>query len=68
MAEQVAPASDGGLDERSHFTGVRERCAGTIQGHGQAAERLGLRPSTLRHRMRKAEHPATTRPLTSSVR
>jgi formate hydrogenlyase transcriptional activator len=39
--------------ERAHITGVLERCAWTIEGHGQAADRLGLRPSTLRNRMRK---------------
>jgi hypothetical protein len=30
---------------------VRERCQWTIEGHGQAAERLDLNPSTLRNRM-----------------
>ena len=39
--------------ERAHILGVLERCGWAIQGSGQAAERLGLRPSTLRNRMRK---------------
>ena len=56
--------------ERAHIIGVLERCAWTIEGRGQAAERLGLRPSTLRNRMRKlsiqrppaAETSSTTTP------
>jgi formate hydrogenlyase transcriptional activator len=39
--------------ERAHIIAVLERCAWTIEGRGQAAERLGLNPSTLRNRMRK---------------
>ena len=39
--------------ERAHIVGVLERCRWTIEGRGQAADRLGLRPSTLRNRMRK---------------
>ena len=39
--------------ERAHITAVLERCAWTLEGRGQAADRLGLRPSTLRNRMRK---------------
>jgi formate hydrogenlyase transcriptional activator len=39
--------------ERAHITEVLSRCRWTIEGRGQAAERLGLNPSTLRNRMRK---------------
>ena len=39
--------------ERAHIVEVLERCQWTIEGRGQAAERLGLNPSTLRNRMRK---------------
>jgi transcriptional regulator with GAF, ATPase, and Fis domain len=38
---------------RAHIVGVLERCRWTIEGRGQAAERLGLNASTLRNRMRK---------------
>jgi formate hydrogenlyase transcriptional activator len=39
--------------ERAHILEVLERCRWTIEGRGQAAERLGLNPSTLRNRLRK---------------
>jgi DNA-binding NtrC family response regulator len=39
--------------ERSHILRVLDGCRWTIEGRGQAAERLGLNPSTLRNRMRK---------------
>jgi transcriptional regulator with GAF, ATPase, and Fis domain len=39
--------------ERAHIVQVLERCRWTIEGRGQAAERLGLNASTLRNRMRK---------------
>jgi transcriptional regulator with GAF, ATPase, and Fis domain len=39
--------------ERAHIVQVLERCRWTIEGRGQAADRLGLNPSTLRNRMRK---------------
>jgi transcriptional regulator with GAF, ATPase, and Fis domain len=39
--------------ERTHVVQILERCGWTIEGRGQAAERLGLNPSTLRNRMRK---------------
>jgi transcriptional regulator with GAF, ATPase, and Fis domain len=35
--------------ERAHIVGILERCGWTIEGSGQAAERLGRRPSTLRN-------------------
>jgi formate hydrogenlyase transcriptional activator len=39
--------------ERTHIVQVLERCRWTVEGRGQAADRLGLNPSTLRNRMRK---------------
>ena len=39
--------------ERAHIVAILERCGWTIEGRGQAAEHLGLNPSTLRNRMRK---------------
>jgi transcriptional regulator with GAF, ATPase, and Fis domain len=50
----TAPVSDS-LDEmqRIHIENVLERCGWRINGTGNAAERLGLHPNTLRFRMRK---------------
>jgi transcriptional regulator with GAF, ATPase, and Fis domain len=39
--------------ERAHIIGVLEACQWIVEGRGQAADRLGLRPSTLRRRMKK---------------
>ena len=39
--------------ERAHIESVLRGCGWTIEGAGQAASKLGLRPSTLRNRMRK---------------
>ncbi len=39
--------------ERAHIVGVLEACAGRVKGSGNAAEQLGLNPSTLRSRMKK---------------
>src|SRR5262249_39072459 len=39
--------------ERAHITRVLTACNWKIEGPGQAAERLGMRPSTLRNRMKK---------------
>ena len=39
--------------ERAHILGVLEDCRWRLKGKGNAAERLGLKPSTLRFRMRK---------------
>ena len=39
--------------ERAHIIAVLEVCGGRIKGKGNAAERLGLNPSTLRSRMKK---------------
>ena len=46
--------------ERAHIIEVLERCGWKIKGRGNAAERLGLNPSTLRARMKKLgiERPA----------
>jgi formate hydrogenlyase transcriptional activator len=46
--------------ERAHIVAILERCGWTIEGRGQAAEHLGLNPSTLRNRMRKL---GITRPV-----
>jgi formate hydrogenlyase transcriptional activator len=39
--------------QRSHIEAVLERCAWKINGTGNAAERLGVHPNTLRFRMKK---------------
>src|SRR4029450_1279398 len=39
--------------ERAHIIGVLDACHWILEGPGQAADRLGLRPSTLRSRMQK---------------
>ncbi len=39
--------------ERAHIVGVLEACGGRVKGRDNAAERLGLNPSTLRSRMKK---------------
>jgi len=54
MPAETAPVSDS-LDEmqRIHIENVLERCGWRINGTGNAAERLGLHPNTLRFRMRK---------------
>lgn len=46
--------------ERTHIVRVIEECGGRIKGKGNAAERLGLNPSTLRSRMKKLgiQHPS----------
>ena len=49
--------------EREHIVLVLEACGWRVQGRGNAAERLGLNPSTLRSRMRKL---GITRPRTPS--
>ena len=59
----TAPERDGGERgrsgeslqdvERAHIIHVLDQCHWTIEGRGQAAEHLGLNPSTLRNRMRK---------------
>ena len=39
--------------DRTHILEVLEECAWRIKGPGNAADRLGLKPSTLRYRMKK---------------
>jgi len=51
--EGVPPAESLRDTERAHIVQILERCQWTIEGRGQAAERLSLHPSTLRNRMRK---------------
>lgn len=47
----------GGADlqsvERAHIIDTLEKCGWKVKGNGNAAERLGLNPSTLRARMKK---------------
>lgn len=38
--------------DRDHVLAVLDACHWKIKGHGNAAERLGLKPSTLRYRMK----------------
>jgi formate hydrogenlyase transcriptional activator len=52
----AAPAAATGTlqaAERAHILAVLTACHWVVEGPGQAADRLGLRPSTLRHRMKK---------------
>jgi len=46
-------AEDLAAAERTHIIAILDRCGWAIQGRGKAADRLGLRLSTLRNRMRK---------------
>ena len=49
----ISDAENLGDAERIHIMKVLDHCKWKIEGRGQAADRLGLRPSTLRNRMRK---------------
>ncbi len=53
--ERVSSSSSVSLEEldRAHILSVLEECNWKIKGPGNAAERLGLKPSTLRYRMKK---------------
>jgi transcriptional regulator with GAF, ATPase, and Fis domain len=53
VAEQTAVADNLDAVERVHIIDILERCAWKVKGRGNAAERLGLNPSTLRARMKK---------------
>jgi formate hydrogenlyase transcriptional activator len=58
VGKQAPSSTDAGSDdlqavERSHIIGTLERCGWKVKGIGNAAERLGLNPSTLRARMKK---------------
>jgi formate hydrogenlyase transcriptional activator len=52
-----APTKPLSLDEmqRTHIMSVLEECRWRINGQGNAAERLGVHPNTLRHRMKKLQ-------------
>jgi transcriptional regulator with GAF, ATPase, and Fis domain len=39
--------------ERAHIISVLEKCGWTVKGPGNAAEQLGMHPSTLRSRMKR---------------
>ena len=61
---EVAPTEDASTlsaVERTHIQEVLRACGWRINGTGNAAERLGLHPNTLRFRMKKLgivrEHP-----------
>jgi transcriptional regulator with GAF, ATPase, and Fis domain len=49
----AADVADLSAIERTHITAVLEQCGWKVKGAGNAAERLGLNPSTLRGRMTK---------------
>jgi transcriptional regulator with GAF, ATPase, and Fis domain len=51
----ASAGESGTLDsvQRAHIEAVLERCGWRINGPGNAAERLGLHPNTLRFRMKK---------------
>jgi len=48
-----APSSNLEAIDRAHIVGVLEDCHWKIKGADNAADRLGLKPSTLRYRMKK---------------
>jgi formate hydrogenlyase transcriptional activator len=53
---EAAPAEDASTlsaVERTHIQEVLRACGWRINGAGNAAERLGLHPNTLRFRMKK---------------
>ncbi|MFO1429771.1 MAG: sigma 54-interacting transcriptional regulator [Candidatus Competibacteraceae bacterium] len=52
-AERRAVADNLAAVERAHILNVLAQCHGRIKGVGNAAERLGLHPNTLRSRMKK---------------
>jgi DNA-binding NtrC family response regulator len=47
------PGDDVESVERRHIQSVLDACDWTIEGAGRAADRLSMRPSTLRSRMKK---------------
>jgi DNA-binding NtrC family response regulator len=50
-----APAAGDALDDiqRAHIESVLAKCGWRINGKGNAAERLGVHPNTLRFRLKK---------------
>jgi transcriptional regulator with GAF, ATPase, and Fis domain len=66
QAVSDAPGPDAGtLDavERAHIEEILRECDGRINGIGNAAERLGLHPNTLRFRMKKLGITRPRRPI-----
>ena len=71
LQDDIQAVSDGGgpeagtLDavERAHIEEILRECDGRINGSGNAAERLGLHPNTLRFRMKKLGITRPRRPL-----
>lgn len=53
LSQSLPPAQHLEEVERAHILAVLEACQWRIKGAGQAAERLGLHPSTLYSRMKK---------------
>ena len=55
VASSRSPALSGSLEDvdRAHIVSVLQDCNWRIKGAGNAADRLGLNPSTLRYRMKK---------------
>jgi transcriptional regulator of acetoin/glycerol metabolism len=51
--QTIHPTQNLGDIERTHIIGVLENCGWTVKGPGNAAEQLGIHPSTLRGRMKR---------------
>jgi transcriptional regulator with GAF, ATPase, and Fis domain len=49
----IAPSENLDVVQRMHIETVLQRCGWKINGRGNAAERLGVHPNTLRFRMKK---------------
>ena len=52
-ASFIAPSENLDVVQRMHIETVLQRCGWKINGRGNAAERLGVHPNTLRFRMKK---------------
>jgi transcriptional regulator with GAF, ATPase, and Fis domain len=52
-ASFIAPSENLDVVQRMHIESVLQRCGWKINGRGNAAERLGVHPNTLRFRMKK---------------
>jgi PAS domain S-box-containing protein len=52
IVPRPAPATGRDRIDRDHILAVLDACHWKVKGHGNAAERLGLKPSTLRYRMK----------------
>ena len=53
VVSPVGPSASLADAERAHIRAVLEECGWRISGKGNAAERLGLKRSTLQFRMKK---------------